>query len=735
MFLQPRNYRIIDSGERPARENTEWFEEGVARIIRIMGSDPGVFVLSVHSFVEGYIRAAYGIEESDVNFYDLLQFLAEELKRKKPDRIPGLEILGDLRLAQEATNRVRHRFDSLSTLDAVEAAHRFRRFCGLVGLPVEKHAPQFDEATQLWDRAGDRLSDVKELNEKGFLLLQTRRKSEILEAELQKYRELRMEQADSNQRILQLELALEKAAADKSGSREKIESLRRERFELKEKNRELSTRLNETEHASDYLREMRSLIAYTRTRSDYERSLLKLTKEQLRILDQIDLDHDFLVKGGAGTGKTLILLKALEKSLRGLKTELVTELVFDEVPRTVSLLTYTRTLAKYDNYLAGLMSIADLYSSIDTSEQFLFDRFRRLGLGRIDRDAVASILAGVNTLDFMDNEELKKEIDTFIFGSLVSREEYLEELVPRHGRKTRLSRAQREAVWALADYCMRSMRDGGLFSKQYAALLLSEASPEEDLMVDYCFVDEVQDLSSAELKAIKNHTRRCMILSGDSDQSIYQTVFPLKRSGLNVQGYTRVLRTNFRNTLQIQEFAEKYRALYPDLGRDEETLPEAFRSGPSPELSSHRTRKESLRALISRVDLMINEFFYEPENLCILCPDIGSIREVQRELAEEGYPGYNIRESDFDFNERGVLRLSTLHSAKGLEFPVVLIYLPGLPYVGEGYSEKEREQLQRHLIYVALSRPMDYLHLFLSGDPLPKELEDLRSLVSGDGEE
>jgi hypothetical protein len=30
---------------------------------------------------------------------------------------------------------------------------------------------------------------------------------------------------------------------------------------------------------------------------------------------------------------------------------------------------------------------------------------------------------------------------------------------------------------------------------------------------------------------------------------------------------------------------------------------------------------------------------------------------------------------------------------------------------------------------------MDYLHLFLSGDPLPKELEDLRSLVSGDGEE
>jgi tRNA uridine 5-carbamoylmethylation protein Kti12 len=66
---------------------------------------------------------------------------------------------------------------------------------------------------------------------------------------------------------------------------------------------------------------------------------------------------------------------------------------------------------------------------------------------------------------------------------------------------------------------------------------------------------------------------------------------------------------------------------------------------------------------------------------------------------------------------------------------VVLIYLPGLPYVGEGSSTEEREQLQRHLIYVALSRPMDYLQIFLSGESLPKELEDLRSLVSGDGEE
>ena len=60
------------------------------------------------------------------------------------------------------------------------------------------------------------------------------------------------------------------------------------------------------------------MTVYTRTRLDFERSLVRLTAEQSKVLAQIKLNRDFLVKGSAGTGKSLVLIKALEKALADL---------------------------------------------------------------------------------------------------------------------------------------------------------------------------------------------------------------------------------------------------------------------------------------------------------------------------------------------------------------------------------------------------------------------------------
>jgi hypothetical protein len=723
MYLQPRNHTLIKKSEKTRRHDNTWFEDRIGRIIKIMGSDPGVFVLSVHSFVEGYIREIYGIEDDKFNFYDLIQHLSDDLKERRKTFIPELGILGDFRLAQDSTNRVRHRFDALEQLDAAEASHRFRRFCTMVELPIEKYLPKFEEATKLWDRPGDRLSDVQELNQKGFLLLQTRQNQEKINKELEQYHTIQAEKEQLERKLFSLENSLEEAAENQSNKSEKVEVLRRERFELKERNRELSGKLDTLENASAYMSEMRSLIAYTRTRSDYERSMLKLTKEQLRILDQVSLKEDFLIKGGAGTGKTLILLKALEKAL-------ITdseELSLAEKPVSVSLLTYTRTLARYDHYIAQIMALSDISSSIETSDAFLYSRFQKLGIGVINGDVIDKIISRENLLDFMDNGELNNEIEGFIFGSMISREEYLDEMIPRFGRGRQLSVSQRKDVWDIVEIAMEAMKVQGVYSKQYACRLLAETNPEEEQKVDFIFIDEVQDLSTAELKALKNHARRCVILAGDADQAIYQTVFPIKRSDINIQGHTRILRTNFRNTIQIQEFAEKYRKMHPELGFDEENQPEAFRSGPSVEITRNDNQKESMKALIERVDILVKEFYYEPENICILCPDKNMINIMQKQLGTHGYKSYNIRESDFSFIEPEVIRLSTLHSAKGLEFPVVLLYMDKMPYVGEGHSDEERLKLQRHLLYVAISRPMDYLHVFLSGENVGKELNELIS--------
>jgi superfamily I DNA/RNA helicase len=42
------------------------------------------------------------------------------------------------------------------------------------------------------------------------------------------------------------------------------------------------------------------MTAYTRTRADYERMIIHLTPEQTKVLSQIKLDSDFLVKGAEG---------------------------------------------------------------------------------------------------------------------------------------------------------------------------------------------------------------------------------------------------------------------------------------------------------------------------------------------------------------------------------------------------------------------------------------------------
>jgi hypothetical protein len=721
MYLQPRNHELIKKTEKNRTLDNSWFEDRVGRIIKIMGSDPGVFVLSVHSFVEGYIRETYGLEDTEYKFYDLIQYLHDDLKKRRNTWIPELGILGDFRLAQDSTNRVRHRFDALEKIDAAEASHRFHRFCTMMALPIEKYLSKFEEATKLWDRPGDRLSDVQELNQKGFHLQQARQNQEKTNKELEQYHTIKAEKEALERKIILLERSQEEAAENQSSKSDKVEALRRERFDLKEKNRELSFKLDSLKHASAYMSEMRSLIAYTRTRSDYERSVLKLTKEQLRILDQVSLKEDFLIKGGAGTGKTLILLKALEKAL-------ITdsqELSLAEKPVSVALLTYTRTLARYDHYIARIMALSDIGSSIETSDAFLFNRFQKLGLGVIHLSLIDEIISRENSLDFMNNEELKNEIEGFIFGSMISKQEYLDEMIPRLGRRRPLSDTQRKEIWNIAESVMDSMMVQGVFSKQYACRLLAESTPEVEQKVDFIFIDEVQDLTTAELKALKKHAQRGVVLAGDADQAIYQTVFPIKRSDINIQGHTRILRTNFRNTIQIQEFAEKYRKLHPELGFDEENQPEAFRSGPSVEITRNDSQKESLRALTERVDILVNEFYYEPENICILCPDKNLINIIQKQLGTHGYKSYNIRESDFSFTEREVIRLSTLHSAKGLEFPVVLLYMDKMPYVGEGHSSEELLKLQRHLMYVAVSRPMDYLHIFISGKDIQDDLNDL----------
>jgi len=69
-----------------------------------------------------------------------------------------------------------------------------------------------------------------------------------------------------------------------------------------------------------------------------------------------------------------------------------------------------------------------------------------------------------------------------------------------------------------------------------------------------------------------------------------------------------------------------------------------------------------------------------------------------------------------------------MHSSKGLDFPVALLYLPSLPTSGE-YDAKASESLARNLIYVAISRAMDNLNAFVMEEAKETAVVELAGLL------
>ena len=429
------------------------------------------------------------------------------------------------------------------------------------------------------------------------------------------------------------------------------------------------------------------------------------------MLELISFTDDFLIKGAAGTGKTLVLIKALEKALSFEKAELS----FDDAGINVRMLTYNRTLAKYDRYLAEILKQKHDSALISTIDKFLYDKLRQINPGyRIvyDDDFAENLAAGYNTSNFLDSRSLADEIESYLFASDVKKEEYT---------GGRFTAAQRKKIWNIRCSMIEKMKEGSAFTKNYSRIVILEhlASNPDDAALkdtDFAFIDEVQDLSAVDIKAVKACTKRAVVMAGDSDQSIYQSGFTFTRAGIDIRGTTRILKTNFRNTAEIQDLAEKYRLL--SSAADPDNQSETFRTGPPPEFFSAADQNTLVEMMINRVRLFTEELNYDPENICILVPSGSDIEPVQNALNEAGFQGQDLRTDNFSFSEHNIIRISTMHSSKGLDFPVVLLYLHKLP----------KTPMKRNLIYVSMTRAMDQLNIFTLENETSPEITDLTTL-------
>ena len=77
-------------------------------------------------------------------------------------------------------------------------------------------------------------------------------------------------------------------------------------------------------------------------------------------------------------------------------------------------------------------------------------------------------------------------------------------------------------------------------------------------------------------------------------------------------------------------------------------------------------------ATAERARFFIDVLGYEPENIAVLTNDKGTADKAVAALSIQALDAVPIKDHDFAFDLPGVVRVSALHSSKGLDFPVVL---------------------------------------------------------------
>ncbi len=456
--------------------------------------------------------------------------------------------------------------------------------------------------------------------------------------------------------------------------------------------------------------------------------LLKLTPEQEKLLDFGKLDHAVLVKGGAGTGKSTLALYRVKKLL---------ELGYTSILFT----TYTNALVNYSKQLLEQLlgkPPAELGVEVTTVDSLTYKyyvaahgkpRFAREEkcLNLLDIALATTKIPARNVFDAKVRQQklarlglpyLLEEIQYLIEAWGISTlEEYLS--IERRGRNFPLNANLRETFWAVYQTWRALMRKNGYLiweRLRVEAKKVVTDLPEKPYQA--LIIDEAQDLSPVALRFLLALVQSFngVYLTADASQSIYQRGFSWKQinSDLKFQGNTLTLRQNYRNTQQIVVACTQI--LANTNAGDSESIHQqpSVHSGAIPTVLLTDKLEKQAEAIHQGFVTTAKQFRLPLHSGAVLCPNHKIGREITQKLSQRGLKAKFFSSKNIDIKS-SYIKVLTLRSAKGLEFPFVAIVgleEGCLPSINTDFPPDEIQSVldrERRLFYVGCSRAMRFL--------------------------
>jgi superfamily I DNA/RNA helicase len=246
---------------------------------------------------------------------------------------------------------------------------------------------------------------------------------------------------------------------------------------------------------------------------------------------------------------------------------------------------------------------------------------------------------------------------------------------------------------------------------------------------DGVLVDEAQDLDATVLRLLvslcPNPSR--LFITADANQSIYGSTFRWSdvHADLRFRGRTGVLRTNHRSTREIGDAAYSY--LQHGAMDDPEEEQTYSQTGPKPAVRAVPGAYDECQLLARFLKGAAKEFRLGIGACATLVPTEGVGRTIAAGLAGASVDAVYMPGRELDLEHKAV-KVITLKSAKGLEFPVVAIAgfvngaVPGIPRDAAEEELEEALRRERRTLYVAMTRAMRALLVVSPTDRTPQLL-------------